>query len=123
LENFQKHGNIIVKEYILNVSDKQAMKNAMEFWYNVSGNPYGWVQLVGMGLVKFVTFWANVFNCDCKISNPLADNTKTMVCSEFCAHVVSKTNMVPIDVEYAELGGPSWVDATLHAAGIPLIDQ
>ena len=108
LENFKKHGNVIVKEYMYEVTDQAKIKDLLTFVYNQSGTPYGWVQLVGMGLVKLAAFFGK------KIKNPLADKKKTMVCSEFCAYAVKISGISPnIDLELTEVGGPSWLDKYL----------
>jgi len=114
-ENFQKHGNIVVKEYAIDVKDRNKLREAYTFIYEVSGNPYGWIQLIGMGLVKIAGFFGK------KIKNPLSDDTTSMVCSEFCAHVISKIG-ISIDLAHAEEGGPSWVDLTLQQAGLAPIE-
>lgn len=115
LENFKKHGNTIIKEYTYEVTDPTKIKDALVFMFEMSGKPYGWIQLVGMGLVKIANFFGK------KVKNPLADKDKTMVCSEFCAHVVSKIG-INVDLAHAEEGGPSWMDLTLKQAGLVLIE-
>ena len=108
LENFQKHGNIIVKEYMYEVKDSAKIKDMLTFVYDQSGTPYGWIQLVGMGLVKLAAFFGKT------IKNPLADKKKTMVCSEFCAHFAKISGIKSdTDVDFAEEGGPSWLDKEL----------
>lgn len=116
LENFKKHNNEIIKEYVFEVKDPKITKEILTFIYSVSGSPYGWIQIFGMGLVKLAAYFGK------KIKNPLADGNRTMVCSEFCAHVVDKTKQVPyLDLDYAEQGGPSWLDSTLQKTNINLL--
>lgn len=108
-ENFIKHGNIIVKEYPYTISDPAKIKNVLSFMFEMSGRPYGWKQIIGVGIARLSEFLGY------KIKNPLADKNKTMVCSEFCAHVVQKSGIAPaIDLDYAEEGGPSWLDKELN---------
>ena len=108
LENFQKHGNVIVKEYMYEISDQAKIKDLLTFVYNQSGVPYGWIQLFGMAWVKICAFFGK------KVKNPLADKEKTMVCSEFGAYAAKISGIAPnIDLGYAEIGGPSWIDKEL----------
>lgn len=112
IENFKKHGNTTVKEYHFEIKDCERIKNTLTFIFNQSGKPYGWVQLFGMAWVKICAFFGK------KAKNPLADGDRTMVCSEFCAHFLSISGVLPdLDTGYAEIGGPSWVDYQLHEAG------
>jgi hypothetical protein len=106
------HKNIIIKEYCFDVFDHKDIKNVLIFINNVSGNPYGYKQLLGMALVKFAGFLGK------NIKNPLRDGPDTMVCSEFCANVLKVSRLLPnIDLSYAEQGGPSWVENNIQKAG------
>lgn len=116
LDNFKKHGNEIVKEYIYDVQDKTDIKNILTFIFQQVGTPYGWIQLFGMCIVKVCAFFGK------NIANPLGDKEKTMVCSEFCAHVVKIGRIAEIDIDYAEKGGPSWIDKQLETNAIPHLD-
>jgi hypothetical protein len=90
------------------VTDSTKIKDFLTFVYDQSGTPYGWVQLIGMALVKMAAFFGK------SIKNPLADEKKTMVCSEFCAYAAKKSGIAPdIDLGYSEIGGPSWLDKEL----------
>lgn len=112
IENFQKHGNDIIKEYSFEVSDLERIRNAIAFIFNQSGKPYGWIQLLGMAWAKLCAFLG------LSVKNPLGDKNKTMVCSEFCAHFLAISGILPdLDTSFAEIGGPSWIDKSLHEAG------
>jgi len=112
-ENFQKiHKNVIIKEYEFDISSDLDITNVLTFVNKVSGNPYGYRQLLGMAIVKVIAFFGK------SIKNPLGDGAKTMVCSEFCANVLKVGKLIPnIDLAYAEQGGPSWVDDSIAKAG------
>ena len=118
LENFRDlHHNIIVKEYEIEVSEDK-VKDMMSFMFSQSGTPYGNIQLFGMAAVKFMAFLGK------SIKNPLSDKKATMVCSEFCAYILSIGGIVPnIDLSYAEQGGPSWIEDTLKNSSTPEVHE
>jgi hypothetical protein len=114
-DRFYNHGNRIVKEYVISVDDPQKVKDIIGFIQDMSGADYGWKQLFGMCIARTAAFFG------IKIKNPFADQLKTLVCSEYCAKLANLTGKISIDMDYAEIGGPSWLDKEFEKASIPFI--
>jgi len=85
----------IIKEFKLEVND-QAYKRIMQFAIDNAGTPYGYKQLLGMGIVRI----AKLFNKT--IKNPFSDGKATYVCSELAGTVLQSfiiKHDIPLNLE------------------------
>lgn len=89
-QNFKAH-NLIVYEYDVEINEKQK-KRILQFCVDNSRTHYGYLQLIGIGLVRFVGMLG------LKIVNPF---TSGNICSEIAAKVlliVEPSINIPFDI-------------------------
>lgn len=106
VELFLKHKNSVIKEYVIPVESEQ-LKQVIKFSMRQSGKPYGMTQLIGMAWSRILK---QLFGKTHK--NPFGDKERTMVCSEFVAHVLNLVGY-NIDMKRAEIDGPKWIEGYL----------
>lgn len=82
--------NETVHEFALKIDDKQKMQ-IISFCVDEAGKPYGFWQLIGIGVVKFVKIFGK------KIKNPFASKDRTQVCSEAIGLILQRYFNIEID--------------------------
>ena len=75
LEEFLKHNEIIKQKEVILTETERIM--ALRFCIDNSGKPYGYTQLLGIGVIKI----AAKINIQI-VENPFADGSTTFVCTE-----------------------------------------
>lgn len=103
---FLKKKNKVVVEYEL-TTDAEKLRQVIKFSNRQSGKSYGMLQLLGMGIVRVSKLLVKK-----SFRNPFGDKEKTMVCSEFVAHILTVLGYT-IDMARVEIDGPKWIEQQL----------
>ncbi len=109
LDRFLAEKNIIIQEYDIPLDSKDQLKAIIKFSTRMAGASYGSTQLLGMGWARILKGMTNKSH-----KNPFKDGEKTMVCSEFVAHILNLAGY-KVDLALAEVDGPAWVDKSIQA--------
>lgn len=73
--------NEVIYEFAFEITEEQKKAISL-FCLDEAGKPYGFWQLIGIGIVKFVNLFGK------KIKNPFASKEKTQVCSEAVGYIL-----------------------------------
>jgi len=101
------HHNHIYKEYHFEISDA-AYTKCLQTCVDKCATPYGFLQIIGMGLSRIVNKWFNL-----KIKNPFGDGGNTGVCSELTAEVLEAAGFEEFKSYDWEYYGPAELDHVL----------
>jgi hypothetical protein len=73
--------DLTVKEFILPVSPSTKTK-IIQFAIDRAGIPYGWKEILGIGIVKFVALFGK------RIANPFKSGDTTYICSKLVSEIL-----------------------------------
>lgn len=92
---------VIIEEFAINTT-KEQQTAILQYCIDTVGTPYGIVEIMGLVYARLLGRFGK------KIRNPLADNQKTMICSELVGNVLNILGEnIPASV--LEVEGPHYI--------------
>ena len=95
--NFKKKSKI-VELYHFEVDDATLFRIEQKA-HDLTGKPYGYSAILGLGWMRMMGFFYRVFNINKKPTNPFKDGDYSQVCVEAGGMVLAEITKLPMDFE------------------------